>query len=72
MIELSEGLAFKPGFAVEAALPVVAGRRLTLSFSPFPRASRWLEGIAVAESLMPIVNGLHLNKSLNAGLMERH
>lgn len=71
VIELSEGLAFKPNFAVEAALPVVAGRRWTRSLSPLPGAPRWLEGIAVAESLIPIINGLHLNKSLNAGLMER-
>ena len=41
VMELSEGLAFKPGFAVEAALPVVAGRRWTRSLRPFPRASRW-------------------------------
>ena len=72
VIELSEGLAFKPGFAVEAALPVVAGRRWTRSLSPLPGASRWLEGIVVAESLIPIINRLHLNNSLNAGLIERH
>lgn len=71
MIELSEGLAFKPDFAAEAALPVVAGRRWTRALSPLPGVSRWLEGIAVAGSLVPIINGLHLNKSLNAGLIER-
>ena len=72
VIELSEDLVFKLGFAVEAALPVVAGRRWTRPLSPFPGASHWLEGIAVAKGLIPITNGLHLNELLNAGLKDRH